>query len=96
MTLAAYQDRGRPRFSARVISGTEKVPLRTFATKISPNFRVNFLVRFASKPPFLWVSALELFRKFLGAVRAIFWLWGSFLAPDYCSGALFSEKKKAW
>ena len=25
---------------------------------------------------------LELFRKFFGAVRAIFWLWGSFLAPD--------------
>ena len=24
-------------------------------------------------------SALELFRKFFGAVRAIFWLWGSFL-----------------
>ena len=27
-------------------------------------------------------SALELFRKFFGAVRAIFWLWGSFLAPE--------------
>ena len=25
-------------------------------------------------------SALELFRKFFGAVRAFFWLWGSFLA----------------
>ena len=31
-------------------SGTEKVPQRTFATKISPNFRVNFLMQFASKP----------------------------------------------
>ena len=27
-------------------------------------------------------NPLELFRKFFGAVRAIFWLWGSFLAPD--------------
>ena len=25
-------------------------------------------------------SALELFRTFIGAVRAILWLWGSFLA----------------
>ena len=33
-------------------SGTEKVPQRTFATKISPNFRANFLVLFASKPLF--------------------------------------------
>ena len=32
-----------------LLSGTEKVPQRTFATKISPNFRVNFLARFASK-----------------------------------------------
>ena len=68
------------------MSGTEKVPQRTFATKISPNFRVNFLVRFASKPLFYWVMTgkpLELFRKFFGAVRAIFWLWGSFWGPDY-------------
>ena len=28
-------------------------------------------------------SALELFRKFFGAVRAIFWRWGSFLAPEF-------------
>ena len=27
-------------------------------------------------------NPLELFRKFFGAVRVIFWLWGSFLAPD--------------
>ena len=39
-------------------------------------------------------SALELFGSFFGAVRAIFWLWGSFLAPDRvprllgCYGAL--------
>ena len=27
-------------------------------------------------------NPLELFRKFFGAVLAIFWFWGSFLAPD--------------
>ena len=43
------------------MSGTEKVPGRTCATKILPNFLVNFLVQFASKPLFYWVvpSALE-------------------------------------
>ena len=34
------------------VSGTAKEPQRTFATKMSPNFRVNFLVRLASKPLF--------------------------------------------
>ena len=34
------------------------------------------------KTPVLVGSALELFRKFLGAVRAIFWLWGSLLALE--------------
>ena len=54
-------------------SGTEKVPQRTFATKISPNFRVNFLVRSASKPLFYWVvpsncseDSLVLFVRFFG------------------------------
>ena len=28
-------------------------------------------------------SALKSFRKFFGAVRAIFWLWGSFLGPGF-------------
>ena len=54
-------------------------------TKILPNVRVNFLVRFASKPWFYWVTTsnpLELFRKFFGAVRAIFLICESFLAPD--------------
>ena len=50
-------------------SGTEKVPQRTFAAKISPNFRVNFLVRFASKPstPSNWSeNSLALFVRFFG------------------------------
>ena len=34
----------------RGLSGTEKIPQRPFATKILPNFQVNFLVRFTSKP----------------------------------------------
>ena len=66
------------RFNCRVSSGTEKVPQRTWATKILPNFRVNFRLLFASKTLVLLGSALELFRKFFGAVRANFWLWGSF------------------
>ena len=54
-------------------SGTEKVPQRTFATKISPNFRVNLLVRFASTPLFYWEvpsncseNSLVLFVQFFG------------------------------
>ena len=65
--------------------GTEKVPQRNCVTKILPNVRVNFLVRFASKPLFYWEmtgNPLELFRKFFVAVRAIFWFCGSFFAPD--------------
>ena len=27
-------------------------------------------------------NPLELFRKFFGTVRVIFWVWGSFLAPE--------------
>ena len=65
--------------------GAEKVPQKNCVTKILPNVRVNFLVRFASKPLFYWIltgNPLELFRKFFGALRANFWLCGSFLAPD--------------
>ena len=50
-------------------------------TKILPNVRVNFLVRFASKPLFyreMTGNPLELFRKFFGAVRAIFGFVGPF------------------
>ena len=70
----------------RSFLGTEKVPQRNFVTKILPNVRVNFLVRFASKPLFYWIligTPLGLFRKFFGAVRANFWLCGSFLAPEF-------------
>ena len=35
--------------------GQQKVPQRTCATKILPNFRENFLARFVSKPLFYWV-----------------------------------------
>ena len=64
-------------------SGTEKVPQRTCATEILPNIRVNFLVRFASRGLVLLGSALELFRNFFGAVRAIFG-FGCFLALEKC------------
>ena len=37
------------------------------------------------KTPVILGRALELFRKFLGTVRATFLgFWGSFLAPDIC------------
>ena len=62
------------------LSGTEKVPQRTFATKISTNFRVNFLVRFVSKPLFYWVvpsncseNSLVLLLRFFG-FGVLFWL----------------------
>ena len=64
--------------TSELYQGQKKGPQRTFATKISPNFRVNFLARFASKPLFIVCSALDFFRKFFGAVLAILWLWGSF------------------
>ena len=44
--------------------------------------RVNFLVRFASKPFVFWVMPSTCSETFFGAVRAMFWLSGSFLAPD--------------
>ena len=60
-------------------SGTEKVPQRTSATKILPNFRVNFLVRFASKVLFYWPvpsncseNSLVLFVRIFGS-GALFW-----------------------
>ena len=60
------------------------VPKRNLIAK---RFQVqDFGHRFASKPLSYWVmtgSPLELFSTFFGVGRAIFWLCGSFLAPDY-------------
>ena len=69
---------------ASFILGTEKVPQRNCVTKILPNVRVNFLVRFASEPLFYWVvtgnpppncseNSLVLFVRFFGFV-GLFWL----------------------
>ena len=59
--------------------GAEKAPQRTYVTKILPNFRVNFLVRFASKPLFYWVvpsncsqHVLVVFVRFFG-FGVLFW-----------------------
>ena len=64
--------RSKPCFSCG-ISGTEKAPQRTCATKILPNFWVNFLTRFASKYLFYWVvpsncseNSLAQFVRFFG------------------------------
>ena len=60
-------------------------------------FRVNFLVRFASKPLFYWVmtgNPLELFKKLFGAVRAMFMSlkqWPPRKAPFDLSGALLPK-----
>ena len=40
-------------------------------------------------------SALELFRTLFGAVRAILWLWGSFLALDFYNQVARSKQKIA-
>ena len=52
-------------------SGTEKVPQRTCAAKIMPNFRVNFLVRFV-KPLFYSVVRSKCSESSLGLFTRIF------------------------
>ena len=63
-------------------SGTEKLPQRTCATKISAELSGEFSGTICLKTLVLFCSSLQLFRKFFGAVRAIFGLWGSFLALE--------------
>ena len=53
------------------------------------------------KTPVLLGSALELFRRFFGAVRAVLWLWGSFLALEkyramWGSAAVVSQYRVIW
>ena len=55
-----------------------------FCDKDLPNFQVNFLLRFASKPLLYW-AVLSNCSEFFGDVRAILWLWGPFLTLDRCS-----------
>ena len=79
------------------LSGTEKVPQRTFATKILLNFRVNFLVRFASEPLFYWVVLSNYSEDSLALFVRIFG-FGYFLAlePQKCNCrriAAFSNRK---
>ena len=64
-------------------SGTEKVPQRTSATKILPNFRVNFLARFASKPLFYWVVPSNCSENYLVLFVRFFDFGVLFLAPDW-------------
>ena len=61
-------------------SGTEKVPQRTFAPKILPNFR-ELSGAICLKTLVLLGRALELFRKFFGTVPALFWLLGFSFGP---------------
>ena len=68
-------------FSPDDLQGRERYPNLTFATKIWPNFRVNFLVWFASRPLFYWIvpsncpeKSLVLFVRFFVAFGVLFWL----------------------
>ena len=69
---------GSPRLKIRNRKGTPK----NFATKISPNFRVNFLVRFASRLLFYWVAPSNCSENVLVLFVLFFGPWGSFLAPE--------------
>ena len=57
-----------------LISGTEKEPQRTCVTKIPPNFRVNFLLRFASKSLFCCVVPSIFSENSLVLFVRFFWL----------------------
>ena len=59
-------------------SGTEKVPQRTCATKILPNFRVNFFGAICLKTLVYWGSRIV--QKILWCCSCVFWLCDSFLA----------------
>ena len=71
------------------------VPQRTFVTELWGEFSGTICL-----PTLVLLgSALELFRKFFGAVRAIFWLWGSCLAPEKWSTLAILQSKngpKMW
>ena len=63
--------------------GTEKVPQRTFCDKdFAAELSGELSGAICLSKPCLLGSAVKLFRKFFGAVRAILWLWGSFLALE--------------
>ena len=72
-------------FKFTFCSGTEKVPQKTFATKMLPNFRVNFLVRFASKSLFYWVLPSNCSENYLVLFVRFFGFGVPFLALDLCS-----------
>ena len=72
------------------MSGTEKVPQRTFATKIFAELSGEL-----SGAIFLKTLVL-LFRKLFGAVRAIFWLWGSFWVPEFEAGIKKHHIQMVW
>ena len=76
-------------------SGREKVPKRTCATKTLPNFRVNFLVRFASKPCFIGYCP-RIVQTILWCCSCDFWLWGSFLALEKQGNSQDRRNLRIW
>ena len=70
-------------FQLRFLSGTEKVPQRSCVTKILPNFRVNFRLRFASKPLFCCIVPSNCSENSLALFIVLFLgFWGTFFALD--------------
>ena len=76
--------------------GTEKVPPRNCVRKILPNGRVNFLVRFASRPLFYWVltgNPLELFKKIIWCCSCDFF---GFVSPFWPPNFSELQHWKSW
>ena len=70
------------RFFFSRIRDRKGTPKRTFATKILPNFRLNFLVRFASKPLCYRVVPSNYSENSLALfVLYFFWALGFFFWP---------------
>ena len=65
-----------------------EVPQRNSVTKIVPSFRVNFLVRFASKPLFYWVMPLNCSEKSL----VLFVRFFGFVGPSWPLNFASSQK----
>ena len=72
------------------------IPQRNCVTKILPNVRVNFLVRFASKPLFCWISDRYPPRTVQKILWWNFWLCGSFLAPDMGYRTIIARYVAQW
>ena len=67
-------------------SGTEKMTPKNLRDRDFAELLGELSGAICLKSLALLGSALDVFRKLFGAVRATFWLWGSLLALDECCG----------